>query len=142
MESGAYGPYDDGMKHCRYCGSLDPRELAEAIKQGKATMHGSDWKYGYPHKFYVDIPNLIAGKIVRMGGRYTTNEQGEPLDEPIMRPAPAMCMSKFYTEHLALLDEATFNEVAPIINAACGITFFKENGQLKYRTSPFNYQKD
>ncbi len=135
-------PYVDGMKHCGFCGSLDPVELAEAIANGKATMHGTDWKYGYPHKFYVDVPNLVAGQIVRLGGTSRTNEKGERVDEPFMEPAPETCRCKFYVNHLALLDDETFEKVAPIINAECGVTFYKVDGKLRYDAPEYNYQKD
>ena len=135
-------PYVDGMKHCGYCGSLDPKELADAIEQGNAVMHGADWKYGWPHKFYVDVPNIVAGNIVKLGGRYYTNDKGERVEEPFMEPAPAKCHCKFYSQHLALLDEETFDKVAPIISAACGIEFTRRNGKLYYKAPYHNYQKD
>jgi hypothetical protein len=137
-------PYHDGLKHCGYCGSLEPVELAELIKAGKAILHGSDWKYGYPHKFYVDVENLMTGQIVDMGGKSYTDENGIRQNEPDMRPAPTMCHSKFYTNHLGLLDDETFDKVAPIISNACGITFTREcNGEkgLFYSTPYHNYQK-
>lgn len=39
---------------CSYCGSVNPDELA-AEPSWKAEW--ADMKYGWPHKFYVDIPN-------------------------------------------------------------------------------------
>ena len=52
-----YARRDDGYQHCSYCGSLHPRDLLDAIASG-ATLSGSDWKYGWPHKFY-----LHGGKV-------------------------------------------------------------------------------
>lgn len=46
---------------CSYCGSIHPEDLLAALQAG-ATLSGADWKYGWPHKFYVDnIPNPNAG---------------------------------------------------------------------------------
>lgn len=40
---------------CSYCGSIHPADLITEIQSGNA-MGGSDWKYGYPHKFYLREP--------------------------------------------------------------------------------------
>lgn len=46
---------------CGYCGSMHPRELAAAIRLG-ATVHWADFKYGWPHKLYVEnAPNRYEG---------------------------------------------------------------------------------
>jgi hypothetical protein len=131
----------DGFKHCGYCGSMDPVELAELIEKGEATLHGSDWKYGYPHKFYVDIPNPNAGQIVQIGSK--CYYQGDKyIDEPIMGPDSEYLHLKFYTEHLRLIDDASFEKVAPIISKACGITFIRDDiGLLKYSAPYAGYQK-
>lgn len=50
------------FRTCSYCGSIHPEDLVEALKAG-ATLGGSDWKYGWPHKFYVEkIPNPNVGQ--------------------------------------------------------------------------------
>lgn len=41
-----------GYRHCSYCGSLHPQDL-RAILEAGGKLSGSDWKYGWPHKFYV-----------------------------------------------------------------------------------------
>lgn len=52
------------FRTCSYCGSIHPEDLIEALKAG-ATLGGADWKYGWPHKFYVEkIPNPNAGQLV------------------------------------------------------------------------------
>ena len=46
---------------CGYCGSMHPKDVAEAIRAG-ARGHFADRKYGWPHKAYFnDIPNPHAG---------------------------------------------------------------------------------
>lgn len=50
------------FRTCSYCGSIHPEDLLEALRAG-ATLSGADWKYGWPHKFYVGgIPNTNAGQ--------------------------------------------------------------------------------
>jgi hypothetical protein len=131
----------DKFRHCGYCGSLDPVELAELIKEGKATMHGADWKYGYPHKFYVDIVNPTPDKLVDKGGRSWV-EDGVRKEERYIEPWGPVIHAKFYTNHFGLLDDEIFEKVAETISCACGIAFFKREGKLMYSSPQMNYQKD
>jgi hypothetical protein len=56
--------YVESYRTCGYCGSMHPEDLVRMLAQG-ATLGGSDWKYGWPHKFYVmGIPNPKAGVLV------------------------------------------------------------------------------
>jgi hypothetical protein len=130
----------DGFKCCNYCGSMDPVQLADLIEQGQAIMHGSDWKYGWPHKFYVDVKNPKAGQpkddvIQTFQYGKVINEVHYPSEEPEFLHA------KFYSNHLALLDDETFEKVAPIISNACGVVWEKIDGKLHYRAPYFDYQK-
>jgi hypothetical protein len=62
-------PSASPFRTCGYCGSMHPEDLYHALRNG-ASLHGSDWKYGWPHKFYVEnIPNPLAGKHVQVGSR-------------------------------------------------------------------------
>lgn len=45
---------------CSYCGSIQPADLALAIKQQGAKLDEADRKYGWPHKFYVTASGLHA----------------------------------------------------------------------------------
>jgi len=45
----------DGAQHCDYCGSLHPTEVVALLKAG-ARISMADWKYGWPHKAYLDSP--------------------------------------------------------------------------------------
>lgn len=42
-------------RHCSHCGSIHPEDLMLVLKSG-AKLRGSDWKYGWPHKFYIETP--------------------------------------------------------------------------------------
>jgi len=132
-----YKVREDGLKHCEYCGSLDPEELADLIKEGKATMSGSDWKYGWPHKFYVDIQNPTPDKQVAIG--FSTTENGQK--EIKFGPEGHLLHAKFYSLHLALVDGQTFDRIAPIISEACGITWFRDEKGIAYKAPYPGYQK-
>ncbi len=38
---------------CSYCGSIHPEDLLRFLEQAGHTLGGADWKYGWPHKFYL-----------------------------------------------------------------------------------------
>lgn len=105
---------DNGFRHCKYCGSIHPEDLYNLLIEGKVTLGGSDWKYGWPHKFYV----YEKGNL-RLSG------------------------AKFYNNHLSteLLDEETFNKVVDTINLHSGITFERKEGKLYYSAPYAGYQK-
>lgn len=44
-------------RHCWYCGSIHPGDLHELLTTTEVILGGADWKYGWPHKFYVETPN-------------------------------------------------------------------------------------
>lgn len=61
------------LRSCGYCGSMHPTDLAAALNAG-AKAHWADFKYGWPHKLYIDgIPNPHAGMLEsRMGASHAT----------------------------------------------------------------------
>jgi hypothetical protein len=136
---------------CQYCGSMHPQELAAAIRLG-ATAHWADFKYGWPHKVYVEkAPNRYEGELEQRGGfatcdrpaqqeidsgkwiRYQTgfsSQTGEPTYSyheamPPEQPAGQFAHGKFYSTHL---QDAT-PEDREIIERAMGKSFeFKDGG--------------
>lgn len=46
--------YGEHFRRCSYCGSIHPDDLAV---ESTWRAEWADQKYGWPHKFYVDIPN-------------------------------------------------------------------------------------
>lgn len=58
---------DDGIEHCSWCGSLSPAEAIKFLKQNGTKFSGSDWKYGWPHKFYIEPVNPKASELVEIG---------------------------------------------------------------------------
>lgn len=106
---------NDGLRHCNYCGSIHPEDLYNLLVEGKVVLGGSDWKYGYPHKFYI----YTRDKDLKLSG------------------------GKFYSNHLIpeLLDDQTFNKIISTINTASGITFERKDEGLFYSASYRGYQK-
>lgn len=66
-----YGPWTwaeprhtEHFRRCSFCGSVHPEDLAvEPLWQAK----WADQKYGWPHKFYVDIPNHRPDQLYAIG---------------------------------------------------------------------------
>lgn len=58
-----------GASHrtCSYCGSVHPGDLLGLLDKG-AVLVGCDWKYGWPHKFYVEnVPDTRVGQMIPRG---------------------------------------------------------------------------
>lgn len=49
---------DSDYKHCSYCGSISPEDFYLILKDTDYPIELADQKYGYPHKFYIEIPKL------------------------------------------------------------------------------------
>jgi len=47
---------------CSYCGSLHPTAALELLKKNVRSS-GADWKYGWPHKFYIQAAENGRGKF-------------------------------------------------------------------------------
>lgn len=156
-------PYAETFRTCSYCGSIHPEDLMAVISQG-ATLGGSDWKYGWPHKYYVEgIPNPKAGQPHKSyvscrsppqseidAGDWERYQDGfdSRTGEPqhvyrkvySNRPAPATSHAKWYNEHLLDLTPEAFAVVAPVLLAKAGIQFSIEDGKLKYAAPHRGYQ--
>jgi hypothetical protein len=52
---------------CRACHSITVAEAIVYLKQEGTRFSGSDWKYGWPHKFYIEPLNPNADQIVENG---------------------------------------------------------------------------
>lgn len=123
---------------CEYCGCIHPEDLLDALKAG-ATLGGSDWKYGWPHKFYVDaIPNPYPDFPIVIGSR---SEGGvKTCDAP--QPAGPLLRGKWYNEHLIdIRDLPLFAELRDLITHRAGIYFDFKDGELVYRAPHHGYQR-
>lgn len=100
------------LRHCSWCGSMHPEDLAAALQAGaKASL--ADMKYGWPHKAYIDgVPNPYVGMLEcrTSGGGYAsrdndpsklwTQKEDGRWDYVVHTPAADTMWAKFYTEHL------------------------------------------
>ena len=136
---------------CGYCGSMHPTELVEVLAAG-ASGSWADFKYGWPHKWYVEnAPNPYAGRWEVRSGEFTsTLRPGEEkdwerypdgLDSVTGNPkwsyrrlgaaskASERTHGKFYTIHLV---DATPEEKTAI-ESAMGLSFiFDEKGGVRW----------
>lgn len=68
----------DDRRHCEYCGSLHPEDVAAGIRAG-ATGEWADWKYGWPHKVY--FSGEVSGKFYTVHLQDATPEDRETIEE-------------------------------------------------------------
>lgn len=65
------------FKRCSWCGSMNPEEL---IFEKNARIGWADYKYGWPHKFYIDVLNRDPERPFCVGsasrGSSTAIDQG------------------------------------------------------------------
>jgi len=69
--------HGEHFRRCTWCGSAHPDDLA-AEPQWRAEW--ADRKYGWPHKFYVEIPNRNPEALFAVGSR---SAKGTAVDEPM-----------------------------------------------------------
>lgn len=141
------------FRRCGFCGSVHPDDLA-AEPNWRADW--ADRKYGWPHKFYVDIPNRQAEQLFVVSATTTatdgyiaredlTAEQHEIAkrdgwdSDDGLHPwryfqfAPrAMHHGKFYSIHLS--DTEITADVKATIEQRSGLTFeFTSDGRVAWR---------
>lgn len=118
-------------RSCSYCGCIHPEDLLKAIADG-AILEGADWKYGWPHKFYIrNVPNPIAGQQIKVGA-----SDGKP----IMGQASKTAGMKWYNVHLEDLDDVEFSKLATAIFEKTKIEFKRDEKGIKYKAPFAGYQ--
>jgi hypothetical protein len=152
------------FRTCSYCGSIHPEDLLNALRAG-AKAGGSDWKYGWPHKFYIEgIPNSQAGNLVtrmsgsgplpmterdraeweshgkRPGCKVEITEDGDRWRARVLEPDGATTHGKWYNVHLKDLSQAAFDELAPLLERHTGIKFERDEKGIKYSAPRHGYQ--
>jgi hypothetical protein len=131
-------PYGSTFRTCSYCGSIHPEDLAKYLSDG-ATLGGSDWKYGWPHKFYVqNIPNPLAGQTVETGSRW---ENG--VSTPITGAAPEFSFAKWYNDHLGDegYDDEAREKLFDLLKIHSGIEFKLQDGKIGYKAPYHGFQR-
>lgn len=151
----SYEPF----RTCSFCGSMHPEDLVTAIRGG-AVLNGADWKYGWPHKFYVSrIPHAHPEREVWRGGESWTEvtcvcsavymahlhrvcptcglgEQGEGVARQskrndIFEPIGLHVWGKWYNVHLLDLSADAFAVLGPLLHEQAGIEFLREDGDAR-----------
>jgi hypothetical protein len=158
---GLYEVREHGVKQCNYCGSLHPEDAVKFLKQAGTTFSGSDWKYGWPHKFYISPVNPDAEAIIEMGSRSHRQDGGGKVDgsqptdrwscrahghrectcpkesatgywyEPIMGKRTHLSY-KFYNQHLQDATPEVFAEFAVLSQKIFGISWERDEKGVKY----------
>lgn len=103
----------EGESHrtCDYCGSIHPEDLHKGLMELEWRLGGSDWKYGWPHKFYVYGPkNEMIGKFY--------NEHLKEVE-----------------------DAETLKVFTHVLHAHTGIHFKVNDGSLQYSAPHRGYQR-
>jgi hypothetical protein len=115
-------PEPNPFSNCDYCGSIDIDEVIQAFKTPGTHWSGSDWKYGYPHKFYVD---LAVEPYMAVKG--STSKWDELLGKSVNTlHEPSRCTTvhyKFYTDHLKEATEEQLREFNEVVSKVTGIIF-------------------
>lgn len=58
-----------GAHYCSWCGSVDPLTFIKLCEPGNAMrVEVADWKYGFPHKVYLDVPSADPDALTYVGG--------------------------------------------------------------------------
>jgi len=124
---------EDGR--CSYCGSLSVADAIKAIETRGTRYSGSDWKYGWPHKFYLDVP--CEPFEAQIGSRsYWDEEKGERVEEVFMGTRTCE-YRKFYSTHLNNCTDEEFQKFNELSKRFFGITWgFNEEKGLFYLAVP------
>lgn len=134
-----YGQHES-FRRCSYCGSVHPGDLVALLKSGQGVrMHGADWKYGWPHKFYVEgIPNLTPRVDCSVGSSWK-----DGVETPILGKSSAVIMAKFYNDHLndEGYGEDELSELISLIETQTGIAFTFGDKGLRYAAPSAGYQR-
>jgi hypothetical protein len=116
---------------------MHPVDLLAFIKLG-AKVTGSDWKYGWPHKFYVQVPNPVPDMEFIASSRC---EYGKP--DVHTYGTRQFLHGKWYNEHL--YDENLPPEIWDALAEQSRIRFqlAEKDGKpcLRYKAPYAGYQR-
>ena len=107
----------DIVQTCSFCGSMTIDDVVKYAQIPGTEYSGSDWKYGWPHKFYISIPcdpyeRAISG-VSALNGEFTDIKR-------------AVCTSrhhKFYSVHLRDATPEQLERWNAIVAPLLGIKF-------------------
>lgn len=159
IEWSARIPDEPTIVRCSYCGSITPQLAMALLKDPGTGFSGSDWKYGWPHKFYLTVPNPDRDKLVPMSWRTGPDVDGtHPEDEwschahnrsdcacpkepgvtghwtRVERGHRETLHLKFYSNHLADATDAEFAEYSVISKEVFAVEWERDADlRLKWR---------
>jgi hypothetical protein len=127
----------DGVKKterfptCSYCGSLSIEAVLQAFQTAGMEWSGSDWKYGWPHKFYLEIPCEPMMACVSRG----------PDPDQFGYARRTKEHFKFYSEHLIDATPEQLEEWNRVVMPITKIRFvIGSDGELRYSSPCHGYQ--
>ena len=122
----------DPYLHCGFCGSVSIATALDLLETPGVRWSMADWKYGGPHKFYLEVPH--APFDAKMGSRSWVDGSGQRVEEPIMGTHTAWNL-KFYTEHLTEAEPDQIARWNRVMAPRCGVSFELQDGRLMWRLS-------
>lgn len=145
--------HGEHFRRCSFCGSIHPDDLAA---ESVWLVVWADRKYGWPHKFYINIPNRNPETLFAVGStnRFTeydrtrgyvpfeelTDEQHAIINRGSWHIGPGEGVyfstrpnhfGKFYTVHLA--DPNIDKDVKRKIELRSGLHFEFHDGQVSWK---------
>lgn len=111
--------------------SLTTKEAIEWLKMPGTKFSGSDWKYGWPHKFYIERPNPDEDKLVQVGME-SRWEDGQRIERPVMGRVPHI-YGKYYTQNLETASPEELEEFNQLSKKIFGIAWLRDEKGIKYR---------
>lgn len=97
------------IRNCSYCGSVHPEDLLRLFERG-AFLQGSDWKYGWPHKYYIEN---AGDRPLKFYTEHLKDLLGEPEFEIVARAIHDKFTGEYYPR-VAFLDEGRLTYVTGV----------------------------
>lgn len=139
---GRYPTLPQRLRKCGYCGSIHPEDLVLAIERG-AVLGGSDWKYGWPHKFYVTIPNPHRDERAVIGQQSRWDDEQHTSIDTLIYGSAGDYTAKWYNAHLNDdgFDDEAFAYLVSLLYRETDIQWDRSTGRLRYSAPSFGYQR-
>ena len=119
---------------CSYCGSITVADMLVAMRTPGTRFSGADWKYGWPHKFYLHIPCEPYTRVVG-----STSHGGEITD--VQTAIDTSRFHKFYSLHMIDATAEQFAEWSRVCSPLLGILFdIAPDGKLLWSAPRPGYQ--
>lgn len=123
----------DPEPKCSYCGSWSVTAVLKAFQTAGTNWSGCDWKYGYPHKFYVSIPIEPVRRCI--GSSWIDGARGDFRYSEVKSE-----FGKFYSVHLLDATTEQREEWRKHVEPLIGVVFEMHGSELKYRAPSDGYQ--